>query len=104
MLSNLYYLFGNTEQYDNLTGSMIGIVLFLIGLIATFTIYAVYLVDPSLDKKPKKKNELLKSIIIAGFTLSLIFSLFVGFSINRYNFCKVNQDICLADYAFSPFS
>uniref|UniRef100_A0A6C0H134 Uncharacterized protein n=1 Tax=viral metagenome TaxID=1070528 RepID=A0A6C0H134_9ZZZZ len=104
MLASLYYLFGNTENYDHITGTMIGITLCLIGLITTFTIYSVYLVDPSLNKNLKKKNELLKSIIIAGFTLTLLFSIFIGFSINRYNFCQVNQEVCLADYAFSPFS
>ena len=58
----LYSLFGNTEKYDNLTGSVIAIVLFLIGLIATFSIYGIYLVDTNLDKNPGKKSERLKII------------------------------------------
>ena len=104
MLANLYFLFGNTEKYDNLTGSVIAIVLFLIGLIATFSIYGIYLVDTNLDKNPGKKNERLKIIIVAGMTISLLIAISVGFSINRYNFCLQNKDICIADYAFSPFT
>ena len=104
MLASLYSLFGNTEKYDNLTGSVIGIGLFLVGLIATFSIYGIYLVDKSLDKEPGKKNERLRVIIVAGFTISLLVSISVAFAINRYNFCMQNKDICIADYAFSPFT
>jgi len=104
MLASLYSLFGNTEKYDNLTGSGIGMVFFLVGLIITFTIYSIYLVDESQDKFPKRKAEFLRIIIVAGFTLSLISALFIGFSINRYNFCKTNNDVCILDYSFSPFA
>ena len=104
MLASLYFIFGNTEKYDNLTGSVIGIVLFLIGMIATFTLYSIYLVDTSLDKQPAKKDERLRVIIVGGFTITLLVSLFVSFGINRYNFCMENKDICIADYAFSPFA
>jgi len=104
MLASLYSLFGNTEKYDHLTGSLVGLGLFLVGLIVTFSIYGVYLVDKELDRQPKKKNDILKVIIVAGFTLSLIISIFVGFSITRYNFCLTNNEICIADYAFSPFT
>ena len=104
MLANLFYLFGNTEKYDRLTGTILGMTVFLIGLIATFTIYSINLVDNSLDKKPKQKSERLKLIIVAGFTISLLISLFVGGAINRYNFCKENKDICVADYSFSLFA
>jgi len=103
MLASLYYLFGNTEKYDNLTGSAIGMVFFLVGLIIMFTIYSMYLVDDSMDKYPKRKSDFLRTIIVSGFTLSLLSALIIGFSINRYNFCKNNQDICNLDYAFSPF-
>ena len=103
MLASFYSLFGNTEKYDNLTGSFIGMVLFLIGLIITLTIYSMYLVDESQDKYPKNKDSNLRSIIVVGYTLSLISALFIGFSINRYNFCKTNNDICILDYSFSPF-
>jgi hypothetical protein len=104
MLASFYSLFGSTEKYDNLTGSFIGMVLFLIGLIITLTIYSMYLVDESFDKYPERKAEFLRTVVVAGFTLSLICALFVGFSINRYNFCKTNQDICVLDYSFSPFA
>ena len=103
MLASLYSLFGNTEKYDNLTGSGIGMVFFLVGLIITFTIYSMYLVDESQDKYPQRKAEFLRTVVVSGFTLSLLAALFIGFSINRYNFCKNNQDICNLDYAFSPF-
>ena len=104
MLASLYYIFGNTEKYDNLTGSLIGIVLFLIGMIATFILYSIYLVDTSLDKFPAQKNERLRVIIVGGFTISLLISVYTAFSINRYNFCMENKDVCIADYAVSPFS
>jgi hypothetical protein len=104
MLASLYYIFGNTEKYDNLTGSVIGIIIFLIGLIATFTLYSIYLVDTSLDNKPAQKSERLRVIIVGGFTISLLISVYVAFSINRYNFCMENKDVCIADYAFSPFA
>jgi nucleoside recognition membrane protein YjiH len=104
MLASFYSLFGNTEKYDNLTGSVIGILLFFIGLIITFTIYSMYLVDESQDKYPARKAEFLRTVIVSGFTLSLICALFIGFSINRYNFCKTNQEICNLDYAFSSFA
>jgi len=104
MLASLYSLFGNTEKYDNLTGSAIGMVFFLIGLIITLTIYSMYLVDDSMNKYPKRKDEFLRTIIVSGFTLSLLAALFIGFSINRYNFCKTNQDICNLDYSFSSFA
>jgi len=103
MLASLYSLFGNTEKYDKISGSILGMVIFLVGLIATFTVYSIYLVDTSLDNKPLVKNERLRIIIIAGFTFSLIIALFTGFSVNRYNFCKMNKDICIVDYSFSPF-
>jgi hypothetical protein len=104
MLASLYSIFGNTENYDNLTGSFIGMVLFLIGLIVTLTIYSMYLVDQSQDKYPERKANFLRTVVVAGFTLSLLISLFIGFSINRYNFCKTNKEICVLDYSFSPFA
>jgi hypothetical protein len=104
MIATLYSIFGKTENYDNVTGSLTGLLIFLVGLIATFIIYSIYLVDETLDKNPTKKTNMLKTIIIGGFTISLIISIFVSFSINRYNFCKENQEICVLDYSFSPFA
>jgi phosphoglycerol transferase MdoB-like AlkP superfamily enzyme len=104
MLASLYSFFGNTEKYDNKTATFIGILLFLIGLIITFTIYAIYLVDETQDRYPERKAEFLRTVIVVGFTISLISSLIVGFSIDRYYFCKTNRDICILDYSFSPFA
>lgn len=104
MIANLFHLFGNTEKYDNFTGSMIGLGSFLIGLLCTFSIYSVYLVDNTLDNQPRRKSERLKLIVVVGFTLSLLVSLFVGFSINKYYFCGSNPQICQIEYAISPFA
>jgi dolichyl-phosphate-mannose--protein O-mannosyl transferase len=104
MLATLYSFLFKTEDYDSRSGTLIGLVILLIGILITFTLYSIALVDETTDKNPKKKQESLRSIIIYGFSLSVAISVFVGFSINRYNFCKANPDICVLDYSFSPFA
>ena len=104
MLATLYSLLFKTEDYDSRTGTLIGLLILLIGLLATFTIYSIALVDETTDKNPKRKQDQLRTIIVVGFTLSILISVFVGFSINRYNFCKANPDVCVIDYSFSPFA
>jgi hypothetical protein len=97
MLASLYSLLFKTEDYDSTKGTLIGLLILLVGLLATFTLYSIALVDETTDNNPSKKQDQLRTIIVAGFTLSTLISVFVGFSINRYNFCKAIPDICVLD-------
>ena len=104
MFASLLSLFGDTEKYNSTSGPFIGIVIMLIGLIITLTLYSMYIVDDSYNEYPKRKEEHLKTIIVGGFAISLLLAYFIGSSINRYHFCQTNQDICVLDYSFSPFA
>ena len=66
MLASLYSLFGDMEKYDNRTGTIIGLIILLIGLIIMLLIYSMYLVDESMDNYPERKADFLRAIVVKG--------------------------------------
>jgi hypothetical protein len=104
MIATLYYLFGSTEGYSSVPGLITGLIVFLIGIMITLYTYSIKLVDKKLDKNPTKKIDFLRIIIVAGCVLSILFSIFISFLINRYNFCFTNKELCDKDYKFSILS